>query len=128
MKARMIDRFRANEAQSVIKEHVKTIYFKKTAFINEEHMISRIPDEFKKEGEQFKMKDKSGNEYLVEWRYNTAKVLMHENKNQANESLDKIREMFDYHTKDTKTTREYRLNEGDEGLRDTLNKVRKINE
>ena len=31
---------------------VKTVFFKKTSFLNEGHMISRIPDEFKNEGTQ----------------------------------------------------------------------------
>ena len=30
--------------------HVKTVLFKKTEFLNEAHMISRIPDDFKKNG------------------------------------------------------------------------------
>lgn len=122
----MIDRLRANEQKTVLKEHVKTVYFKKTAFLNEEHMISRIPDEFKKEGEQFKMRDKTGNEYLMEWRNNTGKILAHENKNKVNESLEKIRRMFDYTTNDTNTTADYRLNEGGENLKATLDKVRNI--
>ena len=122
----MIDRLRSNVKPTVIKEHVKTVYFKKTQFLNEEHMISRIPDEFKNEGEQFKMKDKTGNEYLMEWKDNTANILEHTNKNSGNESINRMKSMFGYKTEDTKTTTSERLNENDEKVADVLNKVRKI--
>lgn len=122
----MIDRLRSNVKPTVIKEHVKTVYFKKTQFLNEEHMISRIPDEFKNEGEQFKMKDKTGNEYLMEWKDNTANILEHTNKNSGNESINRMKSMFGYKTEDTRTTTSERLNENDEKVADVLNKVRKI--
>lgn len=118
----MIDMFRANEHKAMIKEHVKTVYFKKTTFLNEEHMLSRIPDEFKKEGEQFKMKDKTGNEYLLEWRNNSGNIIGHSNRNGMNESLDRMRSMFNYSSTDSRSS----VNEGESNLIDTLNKVRKI--
>ena len=122
----MIDKFRANAGKTVLKEHVKTIYFKKTQFLNEEHMFSRIPDEFKNEGEQFKMKDKTGNEYLLEWKYGTANIIGHSNKGGMNESLERMKSMYNYSPKDTETTMSYRINEGEEAFRDTLDKMRKI--
>ena len=118
----MIDRFRANEKKTMLKEHVKTVYFKKTAFINEEHMLSRIPDEFKKEGEQFKMRDKTGNEYLLEWKDNSGNIIGHTNINGANKAIDRMKSMFDYSSVDSKS----RLNESEDNVIETLNKVRKI--
>ena len=118
----MIDKFRSNMDTPVIKEHVKTIFFKKTQFLNEEHMFSRIPDEFRKSGEQFKMKDKTGNEYLLEWRNNSGNIIGHSNKNGMNESLDRMRSMFNYSSTDSRSS----VNEGESNLIDTLNKVRKI--
>lgn len=118
----MIDRFRANEKQTVLKEHVKTVYFKKTQFLNEEHMFSRIPDEFKKEGEQFKMKDKTGSEYLIEWKYGTPHINGYSNKAALTESINRIKSMYNYSSTDSKS----RLAEGEDAVVDTLNKVRKI--
>ena len=118
----MIDMFRANESKTVLKEHVKTVYFKKTAFLNEEHMMSRIPDEFKKEGEQFKMKDKTGNEYLLEWKNNSGNIIGHTNRNGVNESLNRMKSMFNYSSTDSKSS----MNESEDNLVDTLNKVRKM--
>lgn len=118
----MIDRFRANEKQTVLKEHVKTVYFKKTQFLNEEHMFSRIPDEFKKEGEQFKMKDKTGSEYLIEWKYGAPRIEGYSNKSALDESISRIKSMYNYSSIDSKS----RLAEGEDAVVDTLNKVRKI--
>ena len=84
--------------------NLKTIYFKKTTFLNEEHMASRIPDEFKKEGEQFKMKDKNGTEYLVEWNKGKAEVLSYENKQKVNETIEKFHHITNYKYNGGKTS------------------------
>lgn len=75
---------------------LKTILFKKTTFLNEEHMSSRIPDDFKKDGEQFKMKDKEGTEYIVEWNNGAAHVLSYENKTKINETIEKFHNISKY--------------------------------
>lgn len=106
--------------------HVKTVLFKKTEFLNEAHMISRIPDDFKKNGTSFKMKDKNGSEYLVEWDNNKANIIEHTNKKGMDESISRMKELFDYRPSDTKTNYSDRLNENDDKLQETLNKMRKI--
>ena len=90
----------------VLKENakLKTVYFKKTTFLNEEHMTSRIPDEFKNEGEQFKMKDKNGTEYIVEWNNGKAEVLSYENKQKINETMEKFHHITNYKSNMTRTT------------------------
>lgn len=124
----LIDTFRANEQKSFIKEEksLKTVFFKKTTFLSEGHMISRIPDEFKNEGAQFKMKDKTGNEYIVEWKNNTGKILNHSNKEGMNESVSRMKSLYGYTTVDSQTNQSYRLNEGDDKFKDTLDKMRRI--
>ena len=106
--------------------HVKTVLFKKTEFLNEAHMISRIPDDFKKNGTSFKMKDKNGSEYLVEWDNNKANIIEHTNKKGMDESISRMKELFDYRPSDTKTNYSVRLNENDDKFQETLNKMRKI--
>lgn len=90
----------------VLKENkqLKTIYFKKTTFLTEGHMASRIPDEFKKDGEQFKMKDKNNTEYIVEWNQGRAHVLSCNNVKKINESFDKIKKLSDYSLNETYKT------------------------
>lgn len=103
---------------------VKTVYFKKTAFLTEEHMLSRIPDEFKKEGERFKMKDKTDNEYLVEWKNGKGRIVGHSNKNGLNESINRMKSLFNYKSSDSKTDRTLRENESDTAFSATLNNAR----
>ncbi len=107
---------------------VKTVFFKKTVFLTEGHMISRIPDEFKNEGCTFKMKDKTGNEYLVEWSDNRANILEHEDKKKFNESIDRMKNLFNYNSGEyfKGTTGAERLNESNDGFTNTLDSARKI--
>lgn len=106
-------------------KNVKTIYFKKTEFLTEGHMLSRIPDEFKNEGETFKMKDKTGNEYLVEWHNNKGNIVSHNNKQGLNESIDRMKSLFSYTPENTKTSLNSRLNEN-ENFNSTLTNARKM--
>lgn len=118
------------DVQSVkepVNETIKTIYFKKTKFITENHMITKIPDDFKTEGLKFNMKDNNGNIYLVEWKNNKANVISHYNKNEIDESFNRMKQLMEYKTTDTKTTVNDRLNEAnDEQFRERLNKIRSL--
>ena len=109
-------------------KNIKTIYFKKTEFINEEHMISRIPDEFKCEGKMFRMKDKVDNEYLIEWQDNKANILEHKNIHGRDEAIEKMRYLFNYNSADTfkTSTAAERLNENQENFEARLNNLRNI--
>ena len=106
---------------------MKTAFFKKTTFLNEEHMRSRIPDEFKVEENVFRMKDKTGNEYILEWKNGKSVVLSHKNKNGMNESIDRMKALMGYNSSDyyKKTSASDRINEN-EAFNDTLGKARKI--
>lgn len=106
---------------------LKTVVFKKTNFLNEEHMITRIPDEFKQNGSQFKMKDKNGCEYIVEWNNNKANVLSYENKNKVNETIEKFHKLTNFESSmKEKTTNKSRLNE-DGNFNKMLGIMRNIN-
>lgn len=92
---------------------LKTLHYKHTEFVNEAHMKTRIPDDFKCEGVKFNMEDKTGNVYLVEWTDNDARVVNFYNKKQMNESINKIKNLFSYNSNDgiTTSTANTRLNE-----------------
>ena len=91
-------------------------------------MMSRIPDEFKVEKNVFKMKDKTGNEYLLEWKNGKAEIISHSNKQGMNESIERMKALYGYKASDyyKSTTNASRLSESNEGFTDTLDKVRKI--
>lgn len=116
-----------NKQMKPITEQMKTVLFKKTEFLNESHMISKIPDDFKVNGTSFKMKDKKGDEYIVEWKNNKAYVVNHLYKQQLSEEMNRIKELMGYKSSDSSTSSSTRLNENDERFLTTLNKVRKNN-
>ena len=113
----------------VLKENVKikTVYFKKTTFLNEEHMTSRIPDEFKNEGEQFKMKDKNGTEYIVEWNNGKAEILSYENKQKINETIEKFHHITNYKSNMTRTSTTDKNLQENVGVNRMLEIMRKMN-
>ena len=116
---------KTNNLNEEKKPRVKSVVFKKTSFISEGHMLSRIPDEFKVEGEQFKMKDKNGNEYLIEWRNNKGNILEHKNLEGRNQSITRMIEMFEYKSTYSKSSK---MNEGEDAFKSALNNVRKLND
>ena len=119
------------EKENLYKENKKisVLNFKNTTFLNENHMISRIPDEYKTEGKRFKMKDSSENEFIVEWKEGEAKILFFENKKKFNESIEKFNKLSNYNSKSQfkNTTVQSRLNEEQE-FNKILGKMRIISE
>ena len=45
---------------------------------------------------EFKMKDKEGTEYIVEWNNGSAHVLSYENKTKINETIEKFHNISKY--------------------------------
>lgn len=108
-------------------KNVKTIYFKKSSFLNEGHMKSRIPDDFKVEGCQFKMKDKHGTIYLLEWANGQANVISCNNKEKIDETINKFHTISNFNNEkyNTSTFKE-RLNENETEMSRMLNIMRNL--
>ena len=116
-----------NKRAFIEKPSVKTVYFKKTSFLNEGHMVSRIPDEFKNEGVQFKMKDKHGTEYLIEWADGKANILNRNHKQKVNETLNAYGKLSSYKGEEYSAMNgKARVNEGSAEINRMLDIVRKI--
>lgn len=107
--------------KSVFENKVTTIRFKNTTFITENHMLTKVPDNFKIEGKTFVMKDKVNNEYLVEWHEEPIVT----NRSKINEQKNRIQELFNYKRSESNTTNESRLTE-DKKFSDILGKARKL--
>lgn len=115
------------------KTKVKRLYFKHTKFLGEEHMLSRIPEEYKVNGQRIIMKDAVDNEYLIEWKVDKdrniseAKVLNHTNKTELNEEMSRIRNLFNYKSEDyfNTTNSQSRLNESKK-INEFINEVKNI--
>ena len=108
---------------------ISVLNFKNTTFLNESHMISRIPDEYKVDGKRFKVKDSAENEFIVEWKEGEPNVLSYENKRKINESLEKFHKLSGYNSTQQfkKSSNQSRLNENNE-FNKILNKTRTITE
>lgn len=89
-------------------ENVKTkrLNFKNTQFLSEKHMFSLIPEDYKKDGIKFMMKDRCGNEYLIEWKLDKETnlsegvILLHENKQKVKNEFDRIKKLYEYKSKE----------------------------
>ena len=86
---------------------MKRLHFNKTVFLNEEHMIKKIPDDMKIDGNKFYMKDSAGNEYLIECVKDKVlndviltNVVDYRNKEKINESFKRMKELYSYKSTD----------------------------
>ncbi len=111
----------------------KRLSFKHSEFLSEEHMLSRIPDEYKVDGQRIIMKDAHDNEYVVECKFSKmlniceTKVVSYTNKKKINEDVEKIKKLFNYNSSDffgSQTSNE-RLNE-DKKFGQIIDDIRKI--
>lgn len=98
---------------------MKRLVFKHTKFLNEEHMLERIPEEYKVSGQRIMMKDAVDNEYIVEWvkddrtGFVESNIVSYENKRIFNEQMDKMKMLMGYNSADQgyRTTKDVRINE-----------------
>lgn len=112
----------------------KRLVFKKTTFINESQMLSRIPEEYKVDGQKIYMKDCKGNEYIVECRKcehngNVETIVLNYNNEQIlNEKVNRMWELFNYDSaKNTGTFKKQdRINE-EAKLGELINHARELN-
>lgn len=95
------------QSKSVFENKTSVLKFKNTVFMTEQHMMQRIPDDFKVEGKKFIMKDKNDNEYLIEWA-EEPKVLC---TSKINEQTNRIKELFTYKSNVKHTSSQSRITE-----------------
>lgn len=104
---------------------IKMLSFKNTQFISEGHMMSKIPDEYKKNGNKFIMRDSANNQYLVEWSSQPT-VTKKVNMKLVNEQKERIKQLWGYKSAESKTsTSSFRMQENNEFV-DMVNKARKL--
>lgn len=96
--------------------------YKQTVFLNEEHMLSKLPDECKKENHRCIMEDANGTTYYVVWHNEKPEVL---NKTKVNEEASKIKNLYEFKSQDVCTNSHIRKNEN-MMVGEMMNKVRKL--
>lgn len=104
--------FKDNTLYTNESKKMKRLHFKKTVFLDESHMINKIPDDMKIEGNKFYMKDSIGNEYLVECVRDTfvkdlmhTRVLEYKNQDKMNEKFERMKQLYGYKSSDTTTSK-----------------------
>lgn len=118
-----VDKNRETMAES---KKIKMVTLKKTRFLSEGHMMSMIPDEYKKEGNRFIMRDGIDNQYLVEWSAEPS-VTKKPNMTLVNEQKERMRQLWGYRSAESNTsTPKLRIQE-DNGFIDMVGKARKLN-
>ena len=97
------DKFKDNRVFTNENKKMKRLHFNKTVFLNEEHMIKKIPDDMKIDGNKFYMKDSIGNEYLIECVKDKVlndvihtNIVDYKNKEKMNEAFKRMKELYDY--------------------------------
>lgn len=107
---------------------IKKLNFKRTKFLSENHMLSKIPDNYKVEGNRFIMNDSDGTSYLVEWS-NVEKPVVEKrlSKKIVAEEVNRIKSLFsyDYSKRNQRSTVDSRLEE-EKCFGSVLDKARKI--
>lgn len=99
----------------------KKLIFKHSRFINESQVYSRIPEEYKNDGQRIYINDAAGNEFIVECMKSErsgnveARIISHKNERLMNEQVERIHELMGYDEKSTSGKRsiQERINESD---------------
>lgn len=107
---------------------ISRIKFKRTEFLSEGHMLSKVPDEYKVKNRRFVMEDSCGNKYIVEWNDEKPIVDKCLNERLVSEEINKIKSLYNYRSKDyfVKTTPVSRVNEGKDEFSNMLNRARQL--
>lgn len=103
------------------------------AFLSEEHVLKKVPDDYKVDGNRFMMKDVNGVEYIVECTkdktvdYVYTRVVQVINRNAVNEQLERIKQLTNYSSGKyfAQSTSESRKKE-DNMVSESLKKVKEL--
>lgn len=109
-------------------KRIDKLNFKNTKFLSEGHMLSKIPDHYKVDGNKFIMSDSDGTSYIVEWHKDDKPLVEKRlSKKLVNEEFNRIKELFNYNPKDKNkiTTCGKRVDEN-KNFTDVLEKAREL--
>lgn len=109
---------------------IKKFVFKKTKFLSEAHMLTRVPDIVKEDGTRFVMRDCDGYEYLVEWHSGKPLVDKRLNENDVKNEFARLNELFNFKSERKNITEnitdgQFRLQEENK-VGDMMSKVREL--
>ena len=109
----------------------KRLLFKRTKFMNESQVLSRIPEKYKIDGQVIHMCDKFDNEYIVECvrseksGFIETNIVSHSNKTAMNEQVKRIHELMGFKTDTNERYDQINENKAFGDLLDTTRKITK---
>lgn len=118
LQARELDKPKLNTLhEETIKPRAKRLTFKHTKFLNESQVLTRIPDQYKVDGQVIHMCDNEGSEYIVECVLNRftgnieTNVISCRNKQKIDEQLSRIKELMNYKSTSSRDVRADQIEE-----------------
>ena len=108
---------------------MKRLHYKSTKFLSENQIRGLIPEEYKKDGNKFLMRDCAGEEYMIECRNNPAidflevTIDRHVTDKELNENLERMRELAGY---DSREETDIRRTAGAMSIRESLDRMKEI--
>lgn len=114
--------------QVVTNRKMKILNFKKTTFLNEEDMMRHIPDEYKTDGNTFKIKDKNNRTFIVEWTRDDDRNMSFGSVKEEKDikaEFAKMKHLWEYKSSDSlgTLTKAQRVNESKSEFNAMLNKA-----
>lgn len=115
------------------KRPVKRLTYHHTKFLNESQIFTKIPEEFKTDGNRFIVRDATDSEYLVEWcvdeKHNISegRIVNERNLKETNKALDRMAELMGYNSSNIygRSSSRSVVNEN-KNVEDMLSNIRKI--
>ena len=86
------------------KTPLKRLTYHHTKFINESQIFTKIPEDFKVDGNKFIVRDATDSEYLIEWcvdeknNISEGRIINERNLKEANKTIDRMAELMGYNS------------------------------
>ena len=86
------------------KRQMKRLTYHHTKFVNESQIFTKIPEDFKVDGNKFIVRDATDTEYLVEWcvdrknNISEGRIINERNLKEADKTIDRMAELMGYNS------------------------------
>ena len=86
------------------KAPIKRLTYHHTKFVNESQIFTKIPEDFKVDGNRFIVRDATDSEYLIEWcidkknNISEGRILNERNLKEADKTIDRMAELMGYNS------------------------------
>ena len=95
---------KVNTAFNENRTPLKRLTYHHTKFVNESQIFTKIPEDFKVDGNKFIVRDATDSEYLIEWcvdeknNISEGRIINERNLKEANKTIDRMAELMGYNS------------------------------